>query len=462
MDSIQKGTLWSGVKQGAHARLLLAAALLCLSFSGCAALTNPTLPGVPVRRLPPELLYGKSRDAEVTIPLTLLGQPKPETYRLGPGDILGIYIEGILGEPKQAPPIHFTDSPRLKSALGYPVPVRDDGTIALPLVEPIPLQGKSVSEAEEAIRSTYIRKKLLQPGGEAERRILVTLQTKRTYRVNVLRQELGGFDSGPEGVAGIALVGGSSIKRGTGHVIDLAAYENDVLSALAQSGGLPGLDAYDDVFIMRNPSNRDRAIVDQELKKTGPNHKQGLPAGLSCPVVRIPLRVRPGEEPDLKPEDVILQTGDVVFIEARDLDIFYTAGLLPPGEFVLPRDRDLDVVEAISLVKGPMVSGAFAVSNLSGTIIQPGIGSPSPSLLTVLRQMPGQGQIMIRVDLNRALQDRRERIVVQPKDVLILQETPGEAIARYLSEMFKFNTSYTLYGLRPDSRGKGITTFVTP
>ena len=145
-----------------------------------------------------------------------------------------------------------------------------------------------------------------------------------------------------------------------------------------------------------------------------------------------------------------------------DIEVFYTAGLLPPGEFVLPRDRDLDVVEAIALVKGPMVNGAFAVSNLAGTIIQRGIGSPSPSLLVVLRQMPGQGQIPIRVDLNRALRDRRERIVVQPKDVLILQETPSEAIVRYVTEMFQFTTSYTLYGLRPDSRGKGVTSAVVP
>ena len=66
-------------------------------------------------------------------------------------------------------------------------------------------------------------------------------------------------------------------------------------------------------------------------------------------------------------------------------------------------------------------------------------GSPSPSLLTVLRRLPNGGEIRIRVDLNRALRDPRERIVVQPKDVLILQETASEAIARYIDEMVHFN-----------------------
>ena len=42
----------------------------------------------------------------------------------------------------------------------------------------------------------------------------------------------------------------------------------------------------------------------------------------------------------------------------------------------------------------------------------------------------------ILVDLNVALRDPRERIVVRPGDLLILQEKPEEALARYFSETF--------------------------
>ena len=45
----------------------------------------------------------------------------------------------------------------------------------------------------------------------------------------------------------------------------------------------------------------------------------------------------------------------------------------------------------------------------------------------------------IRVDLNRALHDPRQRILVKAPDVLILQETPDEAIAPYISQQFKIN-----------------------
>jgi hypothetical protein len=65
------------------------------------------------------------------------------------------------------------------------------------------------------------------------------------------------------------------------------------------------------------------------------------------------------------------------------------------------------VVAAVARVRGPLVSGAFNQSNLSGLIIPVGIGNPNPSLLTVLRRTPGGGQIPIRVDLNRSSRPAR-------------------------------------------------------
>ena len=156
-------------------------------------------------------------------------------------------------------------------------------------------------------------------------------------------------------------------------------------------------------------------------------------------IVRIPTRVLPGAELPFAPEDVVLETGDVVFLEARDIARYYTGGLLPATEQVLPRDYDLDVVEAVARVQGTLLNGAFGGSNLSGELLNPGLGNPSPSGLTVLRRTPGGRQVAIKVDLNLALRDPRERIAVLPGDVLILQETPGEAIARYFTQVFRFN-----------------------
>src|SRR5205807_2798372 len=143
--------------------------------------------------------------------------------------------------------------------------------------------------------------------------------------------------------------------------------------------------------------DRDALLRELEALPPGCNAAETY-AGRGGRTVRIPLRLRAGEVPSIRPEDVILHTGDIVYIEARQADFFYTGGLLPAGQFVVPRDYDLDVVQAISLVAGPMVSGGLNPINLSGTFLSSGIGFPSPSLVTVVRRTPGGGQLAIRVD----------------------------------------------------------------
>src|SRR5262249_18849004 len=81
----------------------LAGLLVVCLINGCAAVTNPTVDGIPVRRLPPEV-YGKSRENERPIPLTALRQKPPEAHLVGPGDVLGVYVEGVLGDKATPPP----------------------------------------------------------------------------------------------------------------------------------------------------------------------------------------------------------------------------------------------------------------------------------------------------------------------------------------------------------------------
>src|SRR4051812_5012667 len=109
-------------------RPLLRSAVLCLLLAptGCAAMTNPVANGIPVQFMPPELL-GESRSNLQSIPLSSLRQPPPAAYVLEPEDLLGIWIEGVLGEKGQAPPVRYSESGVVPPALGYPIPVRADG-----------------------------------------------------------------------------------------------------------------------------------------------------------------------------------------------------------------------------------------------------------------------------------------------------------------------------------------------
>ncbi len=422
-------------------RISIAASVMlaaCLT-TGCSSLTNPVLNGIPVRKLPTDLLAQPSRENMQTIPLSLLRQEQPKEYLLAAGDVMGLFIAGVFpptlaDQPLNTPPVYFPSQidplgAGLPPSLGYPVTIRNDGTLALPLVEPVSLEGLTVEEANERVRNAYTDKGILQPGRES---VMLTLMQPRQIRVMVFRQEVGGFSAGGRGD-----ISSNNVKQGTGHVVDLRAYENDVVNALANTGGLPGLDSYSGIFIFRG--GQSNLELTQQL--------QSLPAGadlselsdLSVKTDYIPTRWMRGEPLSFKPEDAILHEGDVVLLEARVKDLFYTAGLLPAGERVLPRDYDLDVVEAVVQVSGSLVNGAFGGNNFNGLLIQKGLGNPNPSALTVIRRTPNGGQIPIRVDLNRALTDPRERILVQPGDVLILQETRQESVSRYLNDLFNFN-----------------------
>lgn len=428
----------------------LAAALLCSVLAGCAALTNPVADGIPVCNVPPELLAG-SQGSGKPIPLNLLRRPPSDAYRLGPGDVLGLWIEGLIGPANQPPPIQIpqrqlpSERAELPPSAGIPLTIREDGTVSLPLVGAEPVTGLTLAEAEEAIRKAYTEKRDIIKA-ERPRALIVSLIRPRRVRVLVFRHDLllNAFNANLNNQyvvtdvgmlqGGTHLVGGSN--TGSGFMADLPGDQSDVLSALSMTGGFPGSNAVKEIVIYRDcfKDDQDREAFLRQFAA----QCLGSEPGWTKSVVRIPLRLNPGETPAFRPEDVVLHPGDAVLVEARPPGTFYTGGLLPPGEFVLPRDYDLDVVKAIARVRGPLVNSAFAQSNLSGNIIPHGFGTPSPALLVVLRETPDGGQIRIRVDLNQALRDPRERILVRSGDILILQETPCQAMGRYFSQVFNF------------------------
>lgn len=62
-----------------------------------------------------------------------------------------------------------------------------------------------------------------------------------------------------------------------------------------------------------------------------------------------------------------------------------------------------------------------------------------PTEAIIIRELPCGNSVSIKVDLNRALQDRSQRILIQPNDVIILQYTLAEEIGNALLNMLQFN-----------------------
>jgi len=479
--------------------------LVAVGVAGCAAF-HP-VHGVPARYVGDEHKVG-TRSSKQTIDLGLLRRNRPPAHIVDSGDVLAIYIEGILGKREEAPPVFLPTRGDLdmQPALGFPIPVRDDGTISLPLVGSLTVRGLTMVQVEQLLRDKYRgEKEFLNPDNV---RILASLQRPRQYRVLVLRQESGSdlFNASTGGQLNLG-----ALKRGTGRVVSLPVYQNDVLHALAETGGLPGLDAENAIYIIRRgpsgpapisgggystptpaplirgqspdrfappypPQNSalnasgftppsptptqsyssppttawpmllppqlpttDRMPVQfdpsampveawsRQFEGMGPLAEHGVGARR---VVRIPIRLGPSEVVDINEQDIVLHDGDIVFIESRDTEVFYTGGLLGGGQYTLPRDYDLDILGAIAIAQGRSMgnNGSTSMSSSGGVSALNGDVTISGSSVVILRPLPDGSQLPIQIDLYRALRDPSERVVIQPGDYILLQYTKMEAV----------------------------------
>lgn len=527
------------------------------------------------------------------IDLSCLRREAPAEYLVDAGDVLAVYVESVLGQREQ-PPINQPLDTTRPPTLGYPLTVRDDGTLSLPLIQPIDVRGKTIPQIERDIRYAYtIQRRLLLPGHD---RILVTLHRPRQHRILVIRQE-----SQSDVLTGISVSGGTlgTAKKGTGHVVSLPAYKNDVLNALVASGGLPGLDAENVVYIMRGrrtgqslpsrtpqPQRQPTQIAPGFQQQPPARHphqpgypapspqQPGMPTGTRTPStgyapmssrsadhrpalvkadtglivraqspsmgqapayptpqyqagpyqtplhgspgpyqspysgnsippqqpvgqqwpsmppmssppqqqrwqqpmpvpfapqqqqpwqeppswanapriaqgdfcnqqnsIRIPLRLEDYETVNFTEQDIILEDGDIVFIASRDNELFYTGGLLGGGEYTLPRDRDLDILEAIAIAESNNNSGGEAGSSALNSDV-----SISPSEAIILRQLPNGTQVPILVDLYRARTRASERINIQPGDYIIVQYTKMEAIGAFIERHILESALFGLAG----------------
>ncbi len=563
-------------------RNAVALCLLLLWLPGCAAF-HP-MNGVPARYIPDDMKAAR-RNGQRTIDLSLLNQRWDKIHRVDGGDVLGIYIGGVLGKIDENPVVQLPQNSDYLPAAGVPVTVREDGTISLPMIGALTVRGLTTRETEEAIRKAYTNfaagKEFLTPGRE---RILVSLQRPRQTRVLVVRQ-----DSRNEPVtnAAVGLLNLGTSKRGTGKAVSLPAYHNDVLNALIATDGLPGLDAENAVYIIRsnprvagndglwspttdpeelirqskkieepvirsqnpngldyrsqfsartnspygNPNSDYRSLPAQPYSPTpisptaigNPDQQSGTPhpttmsgampqtgvpnsaappnwnvpqpagqpnwnstpgavtqpyaaptlpnQGYSIPddvtaeadptganspygdmiqydpkdfdgadgigglegrrIIRIPIRLGPDEHIDIKEEDIILHDGDIVFIESRDTEVFFTGGLLGGGQYTLPRDIDLNILEALSIATS-RVTGAGAARAIGGVSALNSDVTISPSNVVIIRKLPEGGEILIKVNLYEARNDRSERLYIQPGDYIYLQYTPLEAMAAFI------------------------------
>ncbi len=430
--------------------LSTSACVSAMGLTGCTALTQP-IDGIPARRLPREFFQSEKNDL-IPIDISLLSKTEERDYTLGPGDILGIAVDRILPfvEPDQVPqlpPVNFPEQgSTLPPSTGFPITVLEDGTISLPLLKPIEVEGLTTDQTRDKIRQEYLDSRILKEDEQQKVSPVVTIIRKRQINIVVIRQD---GQAGPVNQIGVRA--GSTGRLGvdysaTGQTLKLDADRNDILNALMETGGLPGVAAKNEIKILRNTKADKQARMQfmQQYAQVIAHYTDPC----SCPppmpedptILKIPLRLPPGVLPSIRPEDVELEEGDIVLIETRDTEFFFTGGLLPGGQWPIPRDYDLDALGAMALSGYGISSQARGGGGLAG------IGGSAqvipPGRLYILRPTPCNGQIAIEVDLAASLNDPSQRPIIQPGDTLILQYKPGEEAIN-----FGIGTFFT-FGLR--------------
>ena len=422
-----------------QSHLLLCLAMLAPSLAGCVMSGGDALPAA---RLPPEFM-APSRNNLVPVDFTRLRLPPPKNHIVSAGDTLSIFVQDLIPttDVRTAPPIitnqtfqnteyYPADGVIRAPAVGLPMDVQSDGTLALPLIKPVPVAGLSVIEVAEKVRKAYVDAQVLLVGKD---RVIISLLRPALRRVLVIREDIVSPNTPVTQVNRSQYI---YSRRGTAEVIDLPSQESDVLHALIASGGLPGTDAHNAVWILRSRES-DSEFDDMKLQvQAGADTRQLLTeTQTERNQTRIPLRVCAGEEMHLSDQDIRLGDGDVVFIEARDTEFFYVGGLLPGGQIPLPRDYDLDILGAIALANGS-VAGPSSASNAilrSGS----GLGNIVPPTRVIISRTLANGQIVkIRCETRIALKDPRERVIIQSGDVVMLQYTPRQLFGTQMSNMF--------------------------
>ena len=413
-----------------NARQLLMTALLigATTLTGCQTTRIQEEDLIPAR----DVLNASccKPDNETQINFLTLRQSQPDEYVLDKGDTMGVYIQGITGDKDAPPPVHFPEDPSNDPALGYPVPIRDDGFISLPLVAPIRVTGLTLGQAETRIRQAYTeKKKILLEGSD---KIIVTLIKKRTYNVLVIREDIS--DGRNQTLRRNDIFVGDQNQSET-FSIELPAYENDILHALSETGGMPGESAENEILVLRGGMNSNPGSIVQSVDQFN-QEPQTLDEANS---IRIPIKGDPQTFPTLSQADITLQDGDVLYIKGRQRDVFYTGGLLDGGRFPIPRDYKIDVLEAIALAGGSSFDTAGGGSGQAR-----GIGNVLPATqLTVIRRC-GCEQVAIDVDLRYAQTDPRERVIVQPGDLLVLEYRRREITINSIVSALQFGGIFRL------------------
>ncbi len=327
-------------------------------------------------RLPDEFRLTQQTNAQ-EVDLSRLASSSGSSQTISVGDVLEVQLAAGLGEGDQS---------QMAARVQY------DGTIWLPDIGAVQVEGVEPQAAEGLIRSEAVRQELFR-----NPTVTVTVSFKKTNRVRVL---------------------GAVREEG---VYELPAHASDIVSALAAAGGLAE-DAGQRVEV-RNPAG---SSMLSEQSEVGGSPLRPVSAQTITPMSSYTIDLSTAAES--AGQSYMVEDGGVVMVEKRDPEPIYVQGLVrTPNQYDYPIGKDLRLLQAISLAGG--VSNQLA------------------DKIFVIRQLPGSAEpLLIQVSYRRAKRSQESNIRLGPGDVISVEQTPGTVFMDALNIIrFGINGSTALF-----------------
>jgi polysaccharide export outer membrane protein len=326
------------------------------------------------------------------INLAQITSPGTSNSILAPGDLLEITVATGRSE-ENARPIFSR--------------VADDGAVDVPIIGPVHVAGMEEFEASQSIV-----KEAVQRGMYRHPYVTVQIRSKAVNRITVL--------------GAVPKPGVHEIPRGG----------CDLVTAIAAAGGLKAT-ASTDIEIIRQAKP---AFAQQKADDLSPNpnavqtasHQQLGDSEALLIGENVDLTARQSQvlQIDLANMDFAdssnysLNDRDIVRVIQQKKKMIYVAGLVKrPGQFELPTDQDLHLVDAIALAGGR--------------------SSPVADKLLVIRHRGEQSEpLFIQASLSKAKKNGLENLRLAPGDTITVEQTPSTAVVSAFQKFFRVSMGF--------------------
>ena len=341
-------------------------------------------------RLPPEFRQAASKHGD-QIDLSQVALAGIGEAVIAPSDLLQVTVTSGHSEERIRP---------------ITARVSAEGTVDIPFVGTVPVAGLEVFDASENIsRLSVERGMYLNP------HVTVEIKAKSVNRVTVL----------------------GAVKEPGVH--ELPRGGSDLISALAASGGLTD-DADTIVEIVREPSGFLSAEAVEESAPTQENQDSEvqLAAYRNLPGPPIPAasrqQIRQSNTKTIRVDlsrgqlvgdaDYRLNDRDVVRVIRREKELIYVTGLVTrPGQFDIPHQQDIHLLDAIAL---------------SG-----GLKSPVADKVIIIRRLENHSKpVTIQASLRKAKKNSLANLRLAAGDTISVEQTPETVVVDVFTKIIRF------------------------